>query len=118
MDLIDWPGVFRNSLWILGLSIALASWSYTSWWAALRHTKVRRALDLPRFQVPFAIGLALFTGSLAWGATRWWERGLWSVLCLAFLWQAGRGWRWAAGHGWGDLPDREEAGDRAAKKRP
>ena len=65
MDLIDWPGVARNALWILGLSIVLAAWSYTSWWASMHRIQMRRALGLPRFQTPFALGLTLFVLTLA-----------------------------------------------------
>jgi hypothetical protein len=87
LDLIDWAFVARNALWILGLSVVLAAWSYSSWWATNRHVPMRRALGLPRFLVPFSGGMALFSASLAWGATRWWEQGLWMVLALAFAWQ-------------------------------
>jgi hypothetical protein len=93
MDLIDWPFVARNALWILGLSIAFAAWSYTSWWASAQHVRLRRALDTPRFQLPFSAGMVLFCASLAWGATRWWERVLWIILGLAFLWQVAVYWR-------------------------
>lgn len=103
MDLIDWLGVVRNALWVLGLGIALAAWSHLSWWAALHHVRMRRALNLSRFQVPFSLGLVLFCSSLAWSATRWWERGLWIVLGVAFLWQVAAGWRFAARQGW-DIP--------------
>ncbi len=105
MDLIDWPGVARNALWILGLSIALAAWSHIRWWAALRQLKVRRVLEWPRFQAPFSAGLTLFCISLAWSATRWWERGLWILLGIAFAWQLAAGWRFAARHGWDVPPD-------------
>ena len=60
--------------------------------------------------MPFAVGLTLFCASLAWGSTRWWERGLWIVLGVAFLWQAVTGWRAAARHGWDTLPDRQPQG--------
>jgi hypothetical protein len=100
MDLIDWPFVTRNALWILGLSIAFAAWSYTSWWASTRRVRLRHALDAPRFQLPFSAGLTLFSASLAWGATRWWERGLWILLGLAFLWQAAVYWRMGSTQGW------------------
>jgi len=103
VDLIDWPFVARNALWILGVSIAFAAWSYTSWWAAGRRLKMRRALGLARFQVPFSAGMILFSASLAWGATRWWERALWIVLGLLFAWQMIVDWRWAATRGW-DTP--------------
>jgi len=104
MELIDWSGVARNALWILGLSIALAAWSHLRWWAAERKYKMRVAWEWPRFQVPFSAGLTLFCISLAWSATRWWERGLWILLGLAFVWQWVAGWRFAARHGWGAPP--------------
>lgn len=100
MEWIDWPGVARNALWILGLSIALAAWSYTRWWAGERQLKMRQLFDWPRFQVPFSAGLTLFCISLAWSATRWWERGLWFLLGVAFIWQVIAGWRLAARFGW------------------
>ena len=100
MDLIDWPFVARNALWIFGLSVAFAAWSYTSWWASTRRVRLRRALDTPRFQLPFSAGLTLFSASLAWGATRWWERGLWILLGLAFLWQTIVYWRMSRTQGW------------------
>jgi hypothetical protein len=87
MDLIDWPGAARNALWIVGLSIALATLSYASWWAKLRRLQLRAVIDRSQFAAPFAAGMLLFTISLAWSAPRWWERGLWIVLALAFLWQ-------------------------------
>ncbi len=75
------------------------------WWAALRQLKVRRVLEWPRFQAPFSAGLTLFCISLAWSATRWWERGLWILLGIAFAWQLAAGWRFAARHGWDVPPD-------------
>jgi hypothetical protein len=88
LDLIDWSAVVRNALWIAGLSIVLAGWSYTSWWAARRGVRMRTALGRRIFLVPFAAGMALFSGSLAWGAGQLWERGLWILLVFAFSWQA------------------------------
>lgn len=93
MQLIDWVGVARNGLWILGLSIALAAFSYTVWLAPQRRTSLRRALNWGGFSVPFALGLLLFAAGLAWGATAAWERVAWIVLAVAFAWQAVAGWR-------------------------
>ncbi len=102
MQLIDWVGVARNALWILGLSIALASWSHAVWWAHMARCGLRRALDRAAFQVPFNIGLLLFTASLAWGATRLWERLAWIALAVAFAGQAGLAVR--AGRAAADAP--------------
>jgi hypothetical protein len=106
MELIDWPEVARSALWILGLSIALASWSYITWWASVHRMPMRDALTLPRFRTSFLVGLTLFCAGLAWGSTRWWERGLWIVLGLACLWQVAVGRHAAAAHGRSTAPDR------------
>jgi len=102
MDLIDWPALIRNALWILGLSIVLATWSYVSWLAARHRERVWRAMNWPAFEVPSSAGLALFAASLAWGATRPWERVVWIVLGLLFLGQIVLGCRAAARRGWRD----------------
>ena len=107
MNLIDWPALARNALWILGLSIVLAAWSYVSWLAARRRVRVWRALEWPVFVVPASAGLAFFAISLAWGATRTWERVLWIILGVAFLAQAAQGWREARRHGWQPAPSEE-----------
>lgn len=100
MTLIDWPAVFRNALWILGLSIVLAAWSYVSWLAARRRVRAWRAVDWPVFIVPLSGGLMLFAVSMAWGATRVWERLLWIALALAFLVQMAQSWRETRRGGW------------------
>jgi hypothetical protein len=87
MELIDWPAVARNALWLLGLSVALAAWSHSSWWAAVHGQPFRSALDRPAFSIPFSAGLLLFSTSLAWGATRGWARLLWVGLALWFAWE-------------------------------
>lgn len=100
MTLIDWPGVARNALWIVGLSIVLAAWSYVMWDAGQRRVRLRHAFDWPLLQAPVAVGLLLFAASLSWGAQALWERIVWAVLALAFAWQALAGWRIARKGGW------------------
>ncbi len=100
MILIDWPGVARNALWILGLSIALAAWSYVMWDAGRRRMRLRQAFAWPLMQVSVAAGLLLFAISLSWGALTLWERVAWAVLAVAFAWQMIAGWRAARVGGW------------------
>jgi hypothetical protein len=92
MDLIDWLGVARNALWILGLSIVLAAWSHLRWWAMSRQIKLRRAWEWPRFQAPFSAGLILFCISLP-GA----QRGGGSAVC-GLLWALLSSGNWSS-HG-------------------
>ena len=99
MELIDWPYVARNALWLLGLSVAFAAWSHSSWRAAVHGQRLRQTLEQPLFVVPFAAGMLLLAASLAWGATRGWERLLWVSLGLWFAWELAVGVRRARGTG-------------------
>ncbi len=100
MELIDWAGVARNALWIVGLSIVLAAWSHARWWAIMHGVKLRRMPDWPRVQAPVSAGLLLFCISLAWSAAPWWERGPWILLASSFTWQLISAWRLAMRSGW------------------
>ena len=93
MGQIDWLGLIWSAVWILGLSIALAAWSYASWWAGSHRVPVRRVVGLPIFTIPFFAGLALFSAGLAGGMDRLWLRALWIVAGLGCLWEVMRAWR-------------------------
>ena len=89
--------LFCGALWILGLSIAIAAWSYISWWAAAHAVKVQEATALPLFVVPFFAGLVLFCAGMAWSMDPLVLRALWAVAGFGCLWTAARGARAAAG---------------------
>ncbi len=93
MELIDWVGVAKNALWIMGLAVMLAAFSYTDWWAATHQERLRSALGAPRFQTPFNLGLTIFAAGLASTSSAWWEIGAWSVLSVLFAWQTFVAWR-------------------------
>lgn len=88
MTQIDWAGVARNALWIVGLSVVLASWSWAGWLAHTQHIGLRKALEQAALQASFSLGLLLFSAGLAWGATQIWERIAWSIIAIVFVWQA------------------------------
>ena len=90
LSLIDWAGVARNALWIVGLSLALAAFSLASWQARALHGSLRTALNGAAFQAPFNLGLLLFSAAMAWGAGALWERAAWIILAAAFAWLAFR----------------------------
>ena len=93
--MIDWMGVATNSLWLLGLAVALAVFSYADWDA--QHTRRRRCdvLGQVTFHLLLWSGLTLFCVgvALAMRGGRWWERLLWGVLAVMAaveVWRAGR----------------------------
>lgn len=93
--MIDWYGVFRNALWVVGLAVALAAFSYTEWWRHLQTPRqsLRQALSGPGFQVTFSLGMVLFCTGLALSSKRWWEIAAWAVLGVLFAWQGINAWR-------------------------
>jgi hypothetical protein len=86
---IDWFGVFRNALWILGLALALAAFSYADWWRRVQvpRQSLGKALEGRWFRAAFSLGLALFCAGLALGGGPWWVVALWAGLGLLFLLQ-------------------------------
>lgn len=85
--MIDWWIVATNSLWILGLSILLAAFSYHDW-LAKELAKPRRDLFKERsWRLPFTGGMVLTCAG--WGLSQavvWWDRTLWAILAAWFAW--------------------------------
>ncbi len=102
MELIDWGWVARGALWIMGLSLVLATCSYASWQSAQQHIALRKVLSRAAYQAAATTGLSLFAAGLAWGAVQFWERLAWIGLALAFAGWAFTGWRAAR---FPDIPD-------------
>lgn len=82
--MIDWPNLFRNSLWILGLALALAALSYASWEASLHKEKFRARLNRAPIQVALNLAGVLFCAGLAAIAASTLEIVLWALLAVAF----------------------------------
>jgi hypothetical protein len=103
--MIDVWGVAANSLWILGLSVLLATLSWASWAASEEKVRFRVALARPGIQQALNLGLFLFCAGLAATGRAWWERVLWGLLAAAWVvqaWLAGRRTKIAGkGHGKG-----------------
>jgi len=88
LSLIHWQMVFTSSLWILGLSVIVASFSYHRWLAGERGASLRQPFPEPSWSVSFATGMALVCAGFGLGRdVAWWERGLWLALTLSFGWQ-------------------------------
>jgi hypothetical protein len=85
MQGFDWLTLARGALWVSGLSLALAAWSYASWWASVHRLPLRQALGRNAFVAPFDLGLALFAAAMAWGAVATWERAAWGAVSLILV---------------------------------
>jgi len=89
MLMIDWYNVFANFLWILALSLALATLSFARWEAHMRGEKLKDELNQDRWQLPLNSAGILFCTGLAATSTVLWERILWLILGILFLVQVG-----------------------------
>lgn len=86
--MIDWYSVFANSLWILGLALALATFSYVSWLASIQGVRTRDQLKTPGTLIAFSIAGILFCAGLAATSDTLIEIVIWSILGVLFLVQA------------------------------
>lgn len=77
--------VVNNGLWILGLSILLAVWSYARYTAYEAHVKTRDKLNEPKYALVVDLGLLLFVSGMAATETRWWGRILWILLGIGII---------------------------------
>jgi hypothetical protein len=93
--MIDWYFVFSNSLWIFGLSVVLAAFSYHHWLAGERGRRLRQQFREPGWILPFAAGMFLTSVGLGMlESARWWERIIWLALAVSFAWLGWwDGWR-------------------------
>lgn len=82
--MIDWIGLASNALWILGLTVGLATLSYASWQAAIHKEKFRATLKRIPIQIALNMAGLLFSAGLAATSDAMLEIVLWVVLALAF----------------------------------
>lgn len=75
--MIDWLNILYNLVWIVGVAIVMATFSYHDYQAALQELKLRQQLSRRSFQIPFLGGLTLTSLGVALAASIWWERLIW-----------------------------------------
>ena len=85
--MIDWIMVGSNTLWILGLAIALAALSYASWQSWATHEPFRQTLSRPSFQAVLNLAGLLFCLGLAATSSVLWQAVIWLLLAALFLWR-------------------------------
>jgi hypothetical protein len=86
LDLIDWKMVGFASLWITGLAVILSVLGFVDYHAKERKIRFRQELRRPGYQAWINVGLTLFCIGLLGSSDTWWERILWGLLALAFIW--------------------------------
>lgn len=83
--------IVGGCLWVAGLAVALAAFSYADWLAKAEGQAMSAILGGSGLQRTLAVGCALFNTGLAVAARAWWQSALWAGLALA---SAGL-WFWA-----------------------
>ena len=83
--MIDLWFVAFNSLWIVGLSLLLATISWASWTATVGKTRMAAVLTQPGIRRAWAVGIALFCAGMAVTGRVWWEQGLWGTLAAGSI---------------------------------
>ena len=74
-----------NGLWVLGLSVILAAWSYARYAAYRERITTKIKLRELRYVVALDFGLFLFASGMAATESRVWGRIAWIVLCLVII---------------------------------
>jgi hypothetical protein len=91
--MIDWWGLFANTLWVVGLAIVLAAFSMAHYRARSRQVPLRQRLQGSGFQFPFCIGTILFGLGLLVSGQNWWEKVIGGLVALVFVVEAIRLWK-------------------------
>ena len=93
LGLIDWRLVGFSALWVLGLSVILAAFSFGDYSAAQEGARTRDVLARPGYLTAFNGGLVLFCVGLLGDAHAWWAQLLWAALAAPFAYQTWAAWR-------------------------
>jgi hypothetical protein len=83
--MIDWVFVGLNALWILGLSLALATLSLALYNASDQNKKLSEVLKRKGYSLFLDLSMILLCLGLFGLLDAWWERLLWGVLALGSI---------------------------------
>lgn len=83
--MLDVWSLVTNGLWVLGLAVLLAIWSWARYVAYQAGVKSRVILDQRQYAVALDVGLLLFIVGMAATEDRWWAQVLWGVLGIWVL---------------------------------
>ena len=77
--------VLFNALWVLGLSVILATWSYARYAAYQARVKTRVKLHELKYVLAMDLGLLLFVGGMAATESRTPARLLWVFIGIIII---------------------------------
>ncbi len=78
--MIDVWSVVSNSLWVIGLAVLLAIWSWARYAAYEAGVRTRVILNQRKYVVALDVGLLLFVAGMATTEARPWARAVWAGL--------------------------------------
>lgn len=77
--------VVRNGLWILGLAVLLATWSWVRYAAYKDRVNAKEKLNELTYALILDLGLVLFIAGMAATEDRGWARLLWLALGIVVI---------------------------------
>jgi hypothetical protein len=80
--------IVKNSFWIVGLALLLATWSYARYAAHQAEVKTRDKLNELRYSLMMNLGTLLFVVGMVLTETRVWAQILWGVMGIVIFVQA------------------------------
>lgn len=83
--MINWQSIIFNSLWISGLAVLLAAFSYHYWAASEQGRSLREQLGRPGFLRFFWLAMLLIALGLVGTSQELWEMAIWGGLALFAL---------------------------------
>ena len=82
-------GSYRQFLWILGLAIFLAVWSYARYTAHVSGLRIKDKFNTLKYALVLNGGLFFFLCGMALSESRWLVTILWILLAIAVLVESG-----------------------------
>ncbi len=77
--------ILFNALWVLGLAILLAVWSYARYNTQVKGIRVREKFNELNYALVLNVGLLLFLCGMALTEDRWLAKILWVLLAVAVI---------------------------------
>ena len=86
-DVIDWKDLALQALWIFGLSVMAAAFSFHHWLARTDGRRLRDQLTARSWGIASSFGMTLFCLSFTIRANGVIASMLWGLLFFAYLWR-------------------------------